>query len=210
MAQVDIKPVRESGLPVVWVVGGPASGKTTQCAYISRVKEFVHVPVEELVQEDVKKGSERGSKIAKLMDAGEPVPSTDFVEIIAEFMVASLADHFPSPDGKAKGFLIDGFPTNVEEAQQFSARVCPAANIICLSMEVDDMMERTLKKGDDMEKTEKRMTAFQQETMPMLDKYQDKVIKVNGSEMSFLVTADITGALMGAGMDPRTEACLKI
>ena len=206
MTQVDTKPVKESGLPVLWVVGGPGSGKTTQCAYISRIKEFIHVPVDELVKEEVNKGSERGTEISKLMSAGEPTPITHLVEIIAEFMVDRVADHFPSPDGKAKGILIDGFPTNVEQAKQFLARICPVTRIIHLDMEIDDMMERTLKKGDDMEKSEKGIVVFQQETIPMLNKYQDKVIKVDGSEMSFLVSADITSALMDAGMDPRKGA----
>ena len=194
---IDVKSVKDSKLPVFWMLGGPASGKTTQCAFLSKVKEYISICPADLISEEVKSGSTRGLQLSKLVEAGESVPSPIIIDLVAESMVAKLADFFGSPDGKAKGFVIDGFPNAVEEAQEFMARICPVTKIIYLTLDAYSMMERLIKNGcDNLEANEKACGAFQEKVMPLLEKYKDKVIKVDGSEMSFIITADINSALL--------------
>ena len=65
------------------------------------------------------------------------------------------------------------------------------------------MIDRLLKRGnfdDTREAIEKRCASFQELTRPVLEKHKNKVIKIDASEMSFIVTADITSALGDAGL----------
>lgn len=197
--EVDTKAVKECGLPVIWILGGPGSGKTTQCAYLSKVKEMICISPEEIVKAQAEQLTPRGSQISKALD-GKSWKSLDtpvLVDIIAEAMVYQLGNWFGNPEGKSKGFLIDGFPCSIDQAQEFMARLLPVTKIIHISLEPYSLMERMMAKGStDLEANEGACADFQQEVIPILDKFQDKVIKVDGSEMSFLITADINTELM--------------
>ena len=197
--EIDTKSVKQCGLPCLWFLGGPGSGKTTQCATLARMKDYIHVPPDQLVNREVESGSTRGMQLTKVIGMDEPVPTPVLIDIISEYMVKQLAEYV-GPEGKAKGFLIDGFPCSLDHAQQFLAKLCKVTKIIHLELSPDGMMERMLKNAVDMEKTEKLIASFEQETMPILETYKDRVIKVDGSEMSFICTADITRMLMDAGL----------
>jgi len=201
--KVDTSSIQTCELPVIWVLGGPGSGKGTQCEYMSRMKEYVHISSGELLRTEVGLGTTRGRQIYATMEAGEHVPTAVIIDLLAETMVNKLNEPFPSPGGKAKGFLLDAFPYKLEQAEQFEERFVEPSKIIYLSLEQDVMIDRLLKRGnfdDNREAIIKRCATFQEKCRPVLEKYKDKVIKVDASEPAFIVTADITSALMDAGL----------
>ena len=120
-----------------------------------------------------------------------------FYQLQSTGPIDQLENWHGNPEGIPKGFLIDGFPNSVAQAVEFVGRLLPATKIIHISLGPDSLIERLMAKGStDLEANEMAMSQFQQEVIPVLEKYQDKVIKVDGSEMSFLITADINTELM--------------
>lgn len=102
---------------VAFVLGGPGSGKGTQCAKL--VEEFgvVHLSAGDLLRAHIKSGSEDGKMVADMIANGQIVPSSVTVGLLQGAMDAS---------GKSQ-FLIDGFPRNDENRAAFEDQVGPSA-----------------------------------------------------------------------------------
>ena len=85
----------------------------------------------------------------------------------------------------SKGFLIDGYPREVEQAKQFEATVAPCRGMLYLRLSDDVMRERLLKRGktsgraDDNEETiKKRLTTFHRRSEPVISAYKDLCVTV--------------------------------
>lgn len=94
---------------VVFVLGGPGSGKGTQCKRLTEHFGFVHFSAGDLLRAFVKSGTEEGNQVAAMMQEGKIVPSEVTVNLLKKAMEES---------GKDK-FLIDGFPRNLENRDTF-------------------------------------------------------------------------------------------
>merc|ERR1712012_107194 len=68
---VDCSPLTASGLPIVWVLGGPGCGKGTQCDKIVAKYGFTHLSSGDLLREEVASGSERGKNLTAIMESGQ-------------------------------------------------------------------------------------------------------------------------------------------
>ena len=55
--------MKNSTLPIIWVLGGPGSGKGTQCAKVVEKFGFTHISSGDLLREEVRSGSSRGQKV---------------------------------------------------------------------------------------------------------------------------------------------------
>ncbi|KAL1478584.1 hypothetical protein MTO96_034977 [Rhipicephalus appendiculatus] len=100
----DAKPAAPTGrldvkVPVIFVFGGPGSGKGTQCEKIVQKYGFTHISSGDLLRAEVKSGSDRGKQMNEIMKTGGLVPLDIVLQLLKEAMVKDL--------DKAKGFLID-------------------------------------------------------------------------------------------------------
>ena len=68
-----------------------------------------------MLRAEVQSGSERGAKLNELMKLGRLVPDKVVLDLLKEAMLANA--------GKAKGFLVDGYPRKVEQGKQFENEV---------------------------------------------------------------------------------------
>jgi adenylate kinase len=94
------------GLRLV-LFGGPGVGKGTQAAEISRRTGVPHISTGDLLRAEVRDGTPFGLQAGAIMERGELVPDA----LVGEMMGARLA----RPDAR-DGFLIDGFPRTVGQA----------------------------------------------------------------------------------------------
>lgn len=114
--------------PKIIISGGPASGKGTQCDFI--VKEFnvVHLSTGDMLRAAVESGSEEGKQAQEYMNTGKLVPDQLIIDIVAHRVMEQ--------DCLERGFVLDGFPRT---AAQVEALV--AAGVQCdvfLQIDVDD------------------------------------------------------------------------
>lgn len=87
-------------MPVVWILGGPGSGKGTQCAKIVDKFGFSHFSTGDLLRAEVSAGTDKGKELAAIMKRGDLVPNDEVLYLLQKAM--------KEVTGKAKGFLIDG------------------------------------------------------------------------------------------------------
>ena len=95
-----------SQLSLVFVLGGPGSGKGTQCARITEVFGYVHLSTGDLLRAETESGSELGVELKEVMAKGELVSTAHVLALLKKAMVEA------SGGGEVlKGkFLVDGFP----------------------------------------------------------------------------------------------------
>jgi UMP-CMP kinase len=94
---------------VVFVLGGPGSGKGTQCANIVEHFGFTHLSAGDLLRAEIKSGSENGTMIENMIKEGKIVPSEVTIKLLKQAMIKDENDRF----------LIDGFPRNEENRAAF-------------------------------------------------------------------------------------------
>jgi adenylate kinase len=99
---------------IVFVLGGPGSGKGTQCVKLAQEFGLIHLSTGDLLREEVNTKSEIGQEVAGLMKEGRMVPSEILIEILRDRIAKNI---------RSKGFLIDGFPRSMEQVHLFESKV---------------------------------------------------------------------------------------
>ncbi|MET4925256.1 adenylate kinase [Streptomyces sp. PSRA5] len=90
------------------LVGPPGAGKGTQAAYLATNLSIPHISTGDLFRANISQGTDLGKQAKSYMDAGNLVPD--------EVTIAMAQDRMGQPDA-ANGFLLDGFPRNVFQAE---------------------------------------------------------------------------------------------
>merc|ERR1712039_175387 len=189
MAAVERKEIDKSSLkgkPIVWIMGGPGSGRGTQCEMIHLKCGYKHISSGDLLRADVMSGSKRGQQLYRLMPEGQPVPNNVVDDLLAEAMVAAAE--------KSKGFLIDGYPADVTQAGEFESDIGAPSAIIYLEADPKVLTERLIGRGnfdDNKGSVEKRLASFEEKTKPVIAKYGDKVKTINVERSKDDIFADV-------------------
>jgi adenylate kinase len=92
-------------------LGPPGVGKGTIAEIIAADNNIVHISTGEIFRHEIKQGSELGEQAREYVASGGLVPDA----IVAKLVRARLADH----DADA-GFIFDGFPRNIHQAEIFN------------------------------------------------------------------------------------------
>ncbi|WFD04414.1 UMP/CMP kinase [Malassezia obtusa] len=174
---------------VVFVLGGPGSGKGTQCASLVRDYGFVHL--------SARPGSQFGAMIAEHIKDGKIVPMEVTISLLRNAIQEALEKHENSTNegwGHGYGrFLIDGFPRKLDQLFKFE-ETC--------SEEV--MLKRLLQRGetsgrtdDNIESIKKRFRTFEDTSMPVVDclRKRGTVAEVNSMNPVEQVYKDICEAM---------------
>lgn len=118
-------------------LGAPGSGKGTQAQRLTAEHAMVQVSTGDLLREAVKAGTPLGLRAKAKMDAGELV-SDDIV-------LALIRERLAAPD-TAKGFILDGFPRNVAQAEALEGVLGSIGQrldaVVLLDVDLDLLMKR--------------------------------------------------------------------
>jgi len=183
---------------VVFVLGGPGSGKGTQCANIVKNYGFVHLSAGDLLRGEVNSGSENGQMIAELIKQGKIVPA----EVTVGLLKAAIFRHFN--ESKQTRFLVDGFPRNYDNNRcwiaEMPADLVNTRFVLFMDCPEDVMLQRLMKRAetsgridDNIESIRKRFVTFEKESMPVVDQYdkEGKVFKIDATKDPETVFASI-------------------
>ncbi|HEX20008.1 MAG TPA: adenylate kinase [Acidiferrobacteraceae bacterium] len=110
------------------LLGAPGSGKGTQAKLLVEKYNIPQVSTGDLLRAAVQSGSEIGKKAKAIMDAGELV--TD------DIVLGIIQERLAKPDAKS-GFILDGFPRNIPQAQALDAMLARMGQALQLAMLVD-------------------------------------------------------------------------
>ncbi|KRX95340.1 Adenylate kinase isoenzyme 1 [Trichinella pseudospiralis] len=164
---IDLTPLKNAKLPIIFVVGGPGSGKGTQCAKIVDKYNLTHLSSGDLLRAEVNSGSERGGQLKDIMASGELVALEIVLDLVKEAMLEAIKKG-------SRGFLIDGYPRDVRQGEIFEAEIMPCELVIFFDVSDETMMQRLLGRGqtsgrvdDNRETITKRLDTFHKQTQPI-------------------------------------------
>lgn len=114
---------------VVILLGPPGSGKGTQAVRLTKELGIPHISTGDLFRENISKNTELGKRAKEYTNAGKLVPD--------ELVLDMLFDRVSRPDC-AKGYLLDGFPRTLPQAEAFGKFLPAFAELTVLNLEVPD------------------------------------------------------------------------
>ncbi|KAI8475055.1 MAG: adenylate kinase-domain-containing protein [Monoraphidium minutum] len=207
-APAPLPPLREDA-SIVFVLGGPGSGKGTQCEKVVAKYGFTHLSAGDLLRDEVKSGSEVGQQCEAIMKEGKLVPMEVIIGLLRSAMVKS----------GAREFLIDGFPRAMDQALRFEEMIKPGAKVIFFDCPEEVMEARLLKRGetsgradDNAETIRKRFRTFVEQSLPVIDHYeaQGKAVKIDATRAPDAVFVDVTAVLDALHADELAAAAPKM
>jgi adenylate kinase len=160
------------------LVGPPGAGKGTQATALSEKLGIPHISTGDLFRAHIGDETELGKRVKQYLDDGELVPD----EITNKMVEERLAE----PDTK-DGFLLDGFPRNVGQADVLSKVLAEADKkldaVVQLQADEEVVVSRLLARGrtdDNEDVIRNRQRVYRAETAPLLDYYRDILVTVDG------------------------------
>jgi adenylate kinase len=114
-------------------LGAPGAGKGTQCKRLSEKFNLPHLSSGDLLREAVKQGTPAGLAAKSFMDQGVLVPDQTLIDMFRERL---------SSPSCASGFILDGFPRNLPQAQALDSLLDELkAQLTCvINLHVDDKL----------------------------------------------------------------------
>lgn len=174
-------------------MGPPGAGKGTQAAVLGERLGIPHISTGDLFRAHVDKQTSLGLEVKRYLDAGKLVPD----EITNEMVHERLA----GPDCR-RGFVLDGYPRNVTQAQKLGAMLreldCEIDVVLELDVPEDELVQRLLARGrsDDTERVIRdRQHVYRDETAPLLEYYSDRLVTIPAVGSVDEVTARALDAL---------------
>ena len=119
------------------MLGAPGAGKGTQAKMIAEKYSIPHISTGDIFRANIKEGTELGKKAKTYMDKGELVPD----ELVVDLVVDRLAK-----DDAAKGYVLDGFPRTIPQAEALDAALAKRNEKVDFAIDVNVPDENIVKR----------------------------------------------------------------
>lgn len=161
--------------------GPPGAGKGTQSEKIIEKYHLTHISTGDLFRKNIKEGTALGQSAQRYMDEGNLVPDE---------IVIGMVDQEINATEDTNGFLFDGFPRTVAQAEALDNLLYfkdnPIDTMIALNVDEEELKKRLLNRGltsgrsddQDEEKIANRIAVYHRETAPVAD-YYNRQMKFN-------------------------------
>ncbi|MGN8225490.1 adenylate kinase [Gracilimonas sp. BCB1] len=162
--------------------GPPGAGKGTQAKLLQDEFSIPHLSTGDIFRAAIKNKTPLGVKVKSILDSGELVPDQTVVDLVADEL---------GKDKYQDGYILDGFPRTVVQAEAFDSFLEKNNDkldaFILLSVPEEELIKRILSRGegrsdDTEEKVKTRLQVYREETQPVMKHYakQDKVQEIDG------------------------------
>ena len=156
--------------------GPPGAGKGTQSQFLREKYHLTYFSTGEILREEIAAESELGLQVKEIISQGNLVSD----EIVAKIIEKKLSENMDSA-----GFLFDGYPRTVPQAEILDEMMVKFGMLLTgvLSLEVPEnlLIERMLERGktsgradDNIDSIKHRFVEYEAKTRPVLDYYQAK------------------------------------
>ena len=190
------------------LLGPPGSGKGTQAARLTEKYRIPQIATGDILRAQVDAGTPQGQRVRSYLDRGELVPDQLVVDIIRH--------RLSEPDTEA-GFILDGFPRTVPQAQALDAMLAelqrPLDAVLYLQVDRQALLDRLgqrHRQDDRPDIADHRIDVFLDQTAPLIGYYRDqgKLRLIDAARPPELVAAaieDVVRPLVGATGGPNTR-----
>lgn len=165
--------------------GPPGAGKGTQSQKLIDKYQLIHLSTGDLLRNEISHGTPLGLEAKKLMDQGLLVPDDVVIGMISNKLDANK---------DARGFIFDGFPRTVAQAEALDELLISKGDriscMIALEVNDEELEKRLLLRGKDSGRADdanpeiirKRIVEYNSKTAPVANYYkqQDKFCSING------------------------------
>lgn len=162
--------------------GPPGAGKGTQAKRIQQEYNIPHLSTGNIFRSAIKNETELGKKVKSILDAGELVPDQTVVDLVREEL---------KKDEYADGYILDGFPRTVPQAEAFDRMLEEDDKNLDAFLELvvppEELIRRILSRGegrsdDTEEMVRHRLEVYHKQTEPVKNYYekQDLVKEIDG------------------------------
>ncbi|MEI6900078.1 MAG: adenylate kinase [Bacteroidota bacterium] len=156
--------------------GPPGAGKGTQAIKIANKHGWIHISTGDILRAEVSQCTPLGLKVKSVMEAGHLVSDELLIEIMESV-------YRKNPD--AKGFVLDGFPRTLNQAQELDRMLQKQGQtisiVLALEVNVEELATRLLKRAqeqgrrdDTADVIKNRLVQYQAHTKPLIEYYKEK------------------------------------
>lgn len=182
----------------VILLGPPGSGKGTQAKLLSQRLQVPAISTGEMLRAAVSEGTPLGRQAGAIMERGELVPDDVMDELVRE--------RIQRPDASG-GFILDGFPRTIQQAEFLAGIVgnaAPVAAVINFSVPEDVLAARLLGRShvegradDRADTARERIRVYREKTSPLVGYYRQRglLTEVDGVGTIPEIAARVVGAL---------------
>ena len=162
---------------IIFILGGPGSGKGTQCQLLTQKFGYKHLSAGDLLRSEKKKDTQYANIINNHIRNGQIVPSSITINLIMNEI----------QNCQQKVVLLDGFPRNMENLNSWNEINNLDIKCKCIFFECHSevLVNRLLKRGlnsgrddDNLEVIQKRLQVFMDSTEPVLDYFRQQHLLV--------------------------------
>lgn len=181
------------------MLGPPGSGKGTQATRLTEKYRIPHIATGDIFRAQAESGTPLGAEVKAYLDRGELVPDELAIDVIRHRLAQPDAQH---------GFVLDGFPRTVPQAQALDALLAelgrPLDAVLYLEVDRQALIERMLQRAqvegrsdDQPDVIRHRIEVFLEQTAPLIDYYrrQSKLRLIDGTRAPEEVAAAIDAIL---------------
>ena len=170
--------------------GPPGCGKGTQAIFISESLSIPHLSTGDMLRSAVSSGTEIGLQAKKIMESGG---------LVSDEIVLSIVKEQITQNDCKNGFILDGFPRTVNQAEQLDALLSTNNKLDCvlrIKVDEEEIIKRLIERGREDDKPEiitNRFKTYNLETQPLIPFYEKKKIlfDINGMQEIEKVSEDI-------------------
>ena len=179
--------------------GPPAAGKGTQAKKLVAERKYIQLSTGDMLRAARSSGSELGKKVSGIMDSGG---------LVSDEIVIALIEERLDKNPKAAGFIFDGFPRTIPQAEALDASLAKRGkkvnSVIRLKVDEAGLIDRVTRRfeaegraDDNPEAFKKRLAAYNTQTAPLVEVYrsQGKLTEIDGMANVDTVSGSIAGIL---------------
>ena len=151
-------------------VGPPGAGKGTQAERLAASHGLLHLSTGDLLRAEVKACSDLGKEAEAVMNRGELVSD----ELVLAIVRSRLQNH-------SGGWLLDGFPRNLAQAEALDALLSelnqPLQSVLLMELDDEELVQRLLARGradDNEEVIRHRLSVYREQTAPLINHYEQR------------------------------------
>jgi len=164
--------LKEAETKRIIMIGGPGSGKSTYSEIITKKLGIPHIYTGDMMRKLAQQDTPDGRKVKELLSKGEFAP--------LDIVIKAVKDRVSQSDAK-NGYVFDGFPRNVIQANKMKEEGIGYDYVINLQVSEEEVIRRLSARGradDKPEIIKNRIKVYHRETAPLLDYFKNEIINI--------------------------------